>query len=86
MTAHRQVSEGLWKTAEDFSSSSDVDFANSCDLDILTSPSLTSLPDFTGTLTCTTGLSGSMTTNSASIGTVVLLYTELTDSITDSQS
>ncbi|XP_053532239.1 SRC kinase signaling inhibitor 1 isoform X2 [Ictalurus punctatus] len=63
----RQVSEGLWKTPEDFSSCSDVDFTKSCDLDILTSPSLTSLPDFTGTLTGTSGLSGSLTSNSASI-------------------
>lgn len=72
--AHRQVSEGLWKTPEDFSSSSDIDFTKSCDLDILTSPSLTSLPDFTGTLTGTTGLSGSLMTNSASIGTIFHLY------------
>ncbi|XP_046702531.1 SRC kinase signaling inhibitor 1 isoform X3 [Silurus meridionalis] len=64
----RQVSEGLWKTPEDFDSSLDVDFTKSCDLDILTSPSLTSLPDFTGTLTGTTILSGSLTTNSASLG------------------
>ncbi|KAI5624181.1 SRC kinase signaling inhibitor 1 isoform X2, partial [Silurus asotus] len=63
----RQVSEGLWKTPEDFDSSLDVDFTKSCDLDILTSPSLTSLPDFTGTLTGTTILSGSLTTNSASL-------------------
>lgn len=75
---HRQVSEGLWKTPEDYSSCSDVDFTKSCDLDILTSPSLTSLPDFTGTLTGTTGLSGSLTTNSASIGTILHLCHWLT--------
>lgn len=74
MCAHRQVSEGLWKTPEDFSNSSDVDFTKSCDLDILTSPSLTSLPDFTGTLTSTTGLSVSLTTNSANIGIIFHLY------------
>uniref|UniRef100_W5LK70 SRC kinase signaling inhibitor 1 n=1 Tax=Astyanax mexicanus TaxID=7994 RepID=W5LK70_ASTMX len=50
----RQVSEGMWKTPEDFSSSlsssSDVDFAKSCDLDILTSPSLSSLPELAASL------------------------------------
>ncbi|KAK3550687.1 hypothetical protein QTP70_002394 [Hemibagrus guttatus] len=76
----RQVSEGLWKTPEDFSSSSDVDFTKSCDLDILTSPSLTSLPDFTGTLT------GSLTTNSANIGSGASLSSALGTSLGSSLS
>ncbi|XP_072536217.1 SRC kinase signaling inhibitor 1 isoform X2 [Salminus brasiliensis] len=68
----RQVSEGMWKTPEDFSSSvsssSDVDFAKSCDLDILTSPSLSSLPDLAATLSGTSSLSASLAT-SANLGT-----------------
>uniref|UniRef100_A0A3B4DYR5 Actin interacting protein 3-like C-terminal domain-containing protein n=1 Tax=Pygocentrus nattereri TaxID=42514 RepID=A0A3B4DYR5_PYGNA len=60
----RQVSEGMWKTPEDFSSSvsssSDADFAKSCDLDILTGPSLSSLPDLAATLSGTGSLSASL--------------------------
>ncbi|MCI4374289.1 hypothetical protein PGIGA_G00004430 [Pangasianodon gigas] len=82
----RQVSEGLWKTPEDISCSSDIDFTKSCDLDILTSPSLTSLPDFTGTLTGTTSLSGSLTTNSASIGSGASLSSALGTSLGSSLS
>ncbi|MCJ8728425.1 hypothetical protein PDJAM_G00004200 [Pangasius djambal] len=82
----RQVSEGLWKTPEDISSSSDIDFTKSCDLDILSSPSLTSLPDFTGTLTGTTSLSGSLTTNSASIGSGASLSSALGTSLGSSLS
>ncbi|TSL82546.1 SRC kinase signaling inhibitor 1 [Bagarius yarrelli] len=73
----RQVSEGLWKTPEDFSSSSDVDFTKSCDLDILNSPSLTNLSDFTGTLTTSTCLSSSLTSNSANIGSGASLSSAL---------
>ncbi|XP_017556236.1 SRC kinase signaling inhibitor 1 isoform X1 [Pygocentrus nattereri] len=68
----RQVSEGMWKTPEDFSSSvsssSDADFAKSCDLDILTGPSLSSLPDLAATLSGTGSLSASLAT-SANLGT-----------------
>ncbi|XP_049336222.1 SRC kinase signaling inhibitor 1 isoform X2 [Astyanax mexicanus] len=68
----RQVSEGMWKTPEDFSSSlsssSDVDFAKSCDLDILTSPSLSSLPELAASLSGTSSLSTSLPT-SANQGT-----------------
>ncbi|KAK2855408.1 hypothetical protein Q7C36_007277 [Tachysurus vachellii] len=82
----RQVSEGLWKTPEDFSSCSDIDFTKSCDLDILTSPSLTSLPDFTGNLTSSSGLSGSLTTNSANIGSGSSLSSALGTSLGSSMS
>ncbi|XP_047667232.1 SRC kinase signaling inhibitor 1 isoform X5 [Tachysurus fulvidraco] len=82
----RQVSEGLWKTPEDFSSCSDIDFTKSCDLDILTSPSLTSLPDFTGNLTSSSGLSGSLTTNSANIGSGASLSSALGTSLGSSMS
>ncbi|XP_066538756.1 SRC kinase signaling inhibitor 1 isoform X2 [Hoplias malabaricus] len=72
----RQVSEGMWKTPEDFSSSmsgsSDADFAKSCDLDILTSPSLSSLPDLTATLSGVGCLSTSLAT-SANLGTSATL-------------
>lgn len=81
MCAHRQVSEGLWKTPEDFSNCSDIDFTKSCDLDILSSPTLTSLLDFTGNLTGSSGLSGSLTTNSANIGIIFHLYNWLGHSL-----
>ncbi|XP_051969539.1 SRC kinase signaling inhibitor 1-like isoform X1 [Xyrauchen texanus] len=62
----RQVSEGVWRTPDDFSSSvsssSDVDFSRSSDLDILNSPSL-NLPDLGGTLSGTATLSVSLGTN-----------------------
>ncbi|XP_062848777.1 SRC kinase signaling inhibitor 1 isoform X3 [Trichomycterus rosablanca] len=64
----RQVSEGLWKTPEDYSSSSDSDFAKSCDMDILTSPSLSSIPDLTAALTGTASLSSSLH-SSVNLGT-----------------
>ncbi|XP_073796637.1 uncharacterized protein isoform X5 [Danio rerio] len=64
----RQVSEGVWRTPDDFSSSvsssSDVDFSRSSDLDILTSPSL-NLPDIAGALSGTATLSSSLGTNTA---------------------
>ncbi|XP_053349511.1 SRC kinase signaling inhibitor 1 isoform X1 [Clarias gariepinus] len=82
----RQVSEGLWKTPEDFSTCSDVDFTKSCDLDILTSPSLASIPDFAGTLTGTAGLSGTLTTNSVSIGSGASLSSALGTSLGSSLS
>ncbi|XP_055038144.2 SRC kinase signaling inhibitor 1 isoform X3 [Misgurnus anguillicaudatus] len=59
----RQVSEGVWRTPDDFSSSvssmSETDFSRSSDLDILTSPSL-NLPD---TLSISTALSASLGNN-----------------------
>ncbi|RXN02620.1 SRC kinase signaling inhibitor 1-like protein [Labeo rohita] len=67
----RQVSEGVWRTPDDFSSSvssaSDADFSRSSDLDILTSPSL-NLPDLGGTLSGTATLSASLGTNTANPG------------------
>ncbi|GAA6108583.1 SRC kinase signaling inhibitor 1 isoform X2 [Tachysurus ichikawai] len=82
----RQVSEGLWKTPEDFSNCSDIDFTKSCDLDILSSPTLTSLLDFTGNLTGSSGLSGSLTTNSANIGSGASLSSALGTSLGSSMS
>ncbi|XP_057176158.1 SRC kinase signaling inhibitor 1-like isoform X1 [Triplophysa rosa] len=62
----RQVSEGVWRTPDGFSSSvssmSEADFSRSSDLDILTSPSL-NLPDLAGTLSVATTLSASLGTN-----------------------
>lgn len=59
------MSEGVWRTPDDFSSSvsnmSEVDFSRSSDLDILTSPSL--MPDLAGTLSVATTLSASLGTN-----------------------
>ncbi|XP_048029934.1 SRC kinase signaling inhibitor 1 isoform X4 [Megalobrama amblycephala] len=67
----RQVSEGVWRTPDDFSSSvssaSDADFSRSSDLDILTSPSL-NLPDLGGTLSGTSTLSSSLGTNTTNPG------------------
>ncbi|XP_059381091.1 SRC kinase signaling inhibitor 1-like isoform X1 [Carassius carassius] len=67
----RQVSEGVWRTPDDFSSSvssaSDADFSRSSDLDILNSPSL-NLPDLGGTLSATATLSASMGTNTTNPG------------------
>lgn len=60
------MSEGVWRTPDDFSSSvssmSEADFSRSADLDILTSPSL-NLPDLAGTLSVATTLSASLATN-----------------------
>ncbi|XP_073686719.1 SRC kinase signaling inhibitor 1 [Garra rufa] len=67
----RQVSEGVWRTPDDFSSSvssaSDADFSRSSDLDILSSPSL-NLPDLGGSLSGTASLSASLGTNTANHG------------------
>ncbi|KAF4095619.1 hypothetical protein G5714_023222 [Onychostoma macrolepis] len=67
----RQVSEGVWRTPEDFSSSvssaSDADFSRSSDLDILNSPSL-NLPDLGGTLSATATLSASLGTHTTNPG------------------
>uniref|UniRef100_A0A8C2BAL3 SRC kinase signaling inhibitor 1 n=1 Tax=Cyprinus carpio TaxID=7962 RepID=A0A8C2BAL3_CYPCA len=67
----RQVSEGVWRTPDDFSSSvssaSDPDYSRSSDLDILTSPSL-NLPDLGGTLLGTATLSASLGTNTSNPG------------------
>uniref|UniRef100_A0A8C2JTE9 SRC kinase signaling inhibitor 1 n=1 Tax=Cyprinus carpio TaxID=7962 RepID=A0A8C2JTE9_CYPCA len=67
----RQVSEGVWRTPDDFSSSvssaSDGDFSRSSDLDILNSPSL-NLPDLGGTLSATATLSASLGTNTTNPG------------------
>uniref|UniRef100_A0A9J7ZHS2 SRC kinase signaling inhibitor 1-like n=1 Tax=Cyprinus carpio carpio TaxID=630221 RepID=A0A9J7ZHS2_CYPCA len=67
----RQVSEGVWRTPDDFSSSvssaSDADFSRSSDLDILNSPSL-NLPDLGGTLSATATLSASLGTNTTNPG------------------
>ncbi|XP_056594443.1 SRC kinase signaling inhibitor 1-like isoform X1 [Triplophysa dalaica] len=62
----RQVSEGVWRTPDDFSSSvssmREADFSRCSDLDILTSPSL-NLPDLAGTLSVATTLSACLGTN-----------------------
>ncbi|XP_067291415.1 SRC kinase signaling inhibitor 1 isoform X2 [Pseudorasbora parva] len=67
----RQISEGVWRTPDDFSSSvssaSDADFSRSSDLDLLTSPSL-NLADLGGTLSGTGTLSSSMGTNTTNPG------------------
>ncbi|XP_026114242.1 SRC kinase signaling inhibitor 1 isoform X3 [Carassius auratus] len=67
----RQVSEGVWRTPDDFSSSvssaSDTDFSRSSDLDILASPSL-NLPDLGCTLLGTGTLSASLGTNTSNPG------------------
>ncbi|XP_052398064.1 SRC kinase signaling inhibitor 1-like isoform X2 [Carassius gibelio] len=67
----RQVSEGVWRTPDDFSSSvssaSDTDFSRSSDLDILASPSL-NLPDLGCTLLGTGTLSSSLGTNTSNPG------------------
>ncbi|TRY93912.1 hypothetical protein DNTS_035523 [Danionella cerebrum] len=62
----RQVSEGVWRTPEDFSgslsSSSEADFSRSSDLDLLNSPSL-NLSELGGSLSTTVSLSGSLGTS-----------------------
>ncbi|XP_059391227.1 SRC kinase signaling inhibitor 1-like isoform X3 [Carassius carassius] len=67
----RQVSEGVWRTPDDFSSSvssaSDTDFSRSSDLDILASPSL-NLSDLGCTLLGTATLSASLGTNTSNPG------------------
>ncbi|XP_056105360.1 SRC kinase signaling inhibitor 1 isoform X1 [Rhinichthys klamathensis goyatoka] len=67
----RQVSEGVWRTPDDFSSSvssaSDADFSRSSDLDLLNSPSL-NLPDLGCTLSGTATLTASMGTNTSNPG------------------
>lgn len=68
---YRQVSEGVWRTPDDFSSSvssaSDADFSRSSDLDLLNSPSL-NLPDLGCTLSGTATLTASMGTNTTNPG------------------
>ncbi|XP_051970787.1 SRC kinase signaling inhibitor 1-like [Xyrauchen texanus] len=85
----RQVSEGIWRTPDDFSSSvsssSDVDFCRSSDLDILNSPSL-NLPDLGGTLLGTGTFSASLgthpnLTSASSIGGTTSLSNVLGSSV-----
>lgn len=71
MFVYRQLSEGVWRTPEDFSSSvssaSDAGFSRSSDLDILNSPSL-NLHDLGGTFLATATLSASLGTNTMNSG------------------
>ncbi len=70
MFVYRQVSEGVWRTPEDFSSSvssaSDAEFRSS-DLDILNSPSL-NLHDLGGTFLATDTFSASLGNNTTNSG------------------
>ncbi|XP_035386715.1 SRC kinase signaling inhibitor 1 isoform X3 [Electrophorus electricus] len=93
----RQVSEGIWKRPEDFSSSvsSDTDFVKGCDLDILTSPSLSSMHELASALPGTAAFSASLgssanlgsnstLTNTASIGSTASLSSALGSALSSS--
>ncbi|XP_076826460.1 LOW QUALITY PROTEIN: SRC kinase signaling inhibitor 1 [Brachyhypopomus gauderio] len=84
----RQVSEGMWKRPEDFGSSvsSDADFMKACDLDILGSPSMSSLPEMAASLPGTAAFSaslggGSSLTSTTSIGSTASLSSALGSSL-----